>query len=451
MKIRMSNPQPKQEQALLTLSKYPVLFYGGAKGGGKSWLIRYWQVLRRLKYAGSNGVIIRKTYPELDANHIKKMWVEYPELMKAGFNSSKKELQFPNGSVLTFRHLSNSNDVYNFQGAEYEDIALDECTQHIEETFTTLRSSNRTTIKGIEPKFLLTGNPGGPGHMWVRRLFIDKDFSELEDPNEYGFVQAKVHDNPMLVENDPGYVKRLESLPDAKRRAYLDGDWDVFEGQFFPEWRKEIHVIEPRYKLKEMPSNFTYRIGWDEGSRAPRAVYILAQDNDGRVEVIWEYYKAGETANKAAQHIKAAWRVLDILETLQQRARLVFDPSMKIKSNQTGISTAKIVSDILGVPMEPGNNDRLDGARRYKDYLQHDKLTPPLMRVWSTCHDLIRTIPQLIYADNGSEDVDTTGEDHAYDATRYALMSFRKAPERMKGEKKTGMSSYQKRKSIWER
>lgn len=451
MQIRMKEPQPKQTQALLTLSKYPVLFYGGAKGGGKSWLIRYWMVLRRLKYPETNGVIIRKTYAELDANHIKKMWVEYPELMKAGFNSSKKELKFHNGSVLTFRHLANSTDVYNFQGAEYEDIALDECTQHTEEAFTTLRSSNRTVVKGISPRFLLTGNPGGIGHMWVKRLFIDKDYSELEDPAEYGFVQAKVHDNPILVENDPGYVKKLEALPEDKRRAYLDGDWDVFEGQFFTEWRKEKHVIEPRYKLKEMPTNFTYRIGWDEGNRAPRAVYILAQDNDGRVEVIWEYYRAGETVNKAALNIKTAWEVLGILDTLQERARIVFDPSMKIKSNQTGISTAKVVSDILGVPMEPGNNDRLDGARRFKDMLQHDKLTPPLMTVWSTCHNLIRTLPQLIYSDNGSEDVDTTVEDHAYDAVRYGLMSFRRAPERMRGDKPTGMKSYQKRKSIWDR
>lgn len=448
----MDQPQPKQRQALLTLSEYPVLFYGGAKGGGKSWLARYWMLLRRLKYPGTTGVIVRKTYAELSANHIEKFWQEYP-ILRQYYNKSDKVIRLPNGSLIYFRHLSHVDDVYNFQGAEYDDIVVDECTQHSEETFKTLRSSNRTINPNIKPRFLLTGNPGGIGHGWVKRIFIDRNLIEGEEfPEEFGFVQAKVYDNDTLMENDPDYVRRLEGLPEEKRRMYLDGDWDVFAGQFFSMWRQEKHVIEPRYNLKDAPTSWTYRLGLDNGTLRPRAAGLLVQDNDGRVEQIWEYYKAGETASVAAYNMKAQLEELGILKLLQSQGRIIYDPAMRIKNDQTNQASIEVMSSILGITAVAGVNDRMQGASVFQDYMNWNEFDEPMFKVWNTCRNTVRTLPELVYDENGKEDVNTDGDDHIYDADRYALMSFPVKPQRFKSKKPVNsIERYTKKKSIWER
>lgn len=421
--------QAKQEEALRRLSDVSILGYGGAKGGGKSYLIRAWQLLRRDKYAGTKGLIIRKTYPELLNNHINQMWIEHPGLRQY-FNKSEKTIYFPNGSTLSFGYLQRTDDVYNYQGQEFEDIAIDEGTQHAEEVPKILRSSNRTINPHIKPKMLICGNPGGVGHSWFRRLFIDQEYEENENPNDYAFVQAKVYDNKILMDNDPTYVARLEALPEEKRRAYLDGDWDVFEGQFFEEFRKSVHVIGPRYDLKSAPDNYTYRLGWDEGTLNPRSVHLLVQDNDAKIDIAWEYYKEGETADVAAQNVKTQLEDLGILKLLQKRGRLACDPSMKIKSNQTGVSTEQVVQKILGISLGETTNNRIEGARRYRSYLAWSAYQEPLLQIWSTCRNLIRTLPALVYDERNNEDCDTSGSDHAYDSTRYGIMSFTQMPSR---------------------
>lgn len=413
--------QPKQKEALQTLSNVKYLGYGGAKGGGKSYLQRAWQVMRRDKYSNTHGVIIRKTYPELYDNHIKKMWEEYPILRKF-YNESKKMITFPNGSTLTFRHLERASDVYKFQGSEFEDYSIDESTQHSEEVFQYLRSGHRTSKDYIKPKFLLTFNWGGIGHGWCKRLFYDKEFKENESSEDYAFIAAKVYDNFALLNADSSYIKTLESLPEKLRKLYLDGDPSVFEGQFFTEWDNQQHVITPRYELYEAPKNFRYCLCWDDGTFNPRAVYLLAQNNDGNIEVIYEYYRAGETAVDAAINIRTELEELKVLKTIQEHGHFVYDPSMDIKSNQTGLSTSSIVAKELGMRPVPANNNRIEGARRFREYIKWDKFHESKFRVWSTCKNLIRTIPALIHDDHNNEDVDTEGEDHAYDAVRYGLM-----------------------------
>lgn len=452
MNIEVDLPQDKQKQALISLKNYPVVFYGGAKGGGKSWLVRYWQNLRRLKYPGTVGVIIRKTYAELQANHIEKFWREYPSL-RDYYNKSDKVIRYPNGSLLYFRHLGHVDDVYNFQGAEYDDIALDECTQHSEETFKTLRSSNRT-VNNIQPRFLLTGNPGGIGHGWVKRIFIDNQLIPLqEDPSEFGFVQAKVYDNNKLMDMDPGYVRRLEGLPDEKRRMYLNGDWDVFAGQFFGKWRQEKHVIKPRFELKDAPSNWTYRLGLDNGTLRPRAVVLIAQDNDGKVEVLWEYYRTNETISTAAINVKTQLKEIGILDMLQKQCWIAYDPAMNIRNDQTNQRSIDTFREILGMPAVAGINSRVEGASVFQDYVDWDQFKEPMFRVWNTCANTVRSLPQLVYAENGTEDVETDSDDHIYDAIRYAMMSLRKKPQRFKNDSvaRNNIQSYTKRRNIWER
>jgi phage terminase large subunit len=272
--------QPKQREALRVSETTPVTFYGGAKGGGKSHIIRARQVIRRLKYANSKGLIVRKTYPELLANHIRPFFKEYPQTRK-WFNKAEKTIYFPNGSTTEFSYLRSTDDVYTYQGREYEDIDVDEVTQHEWEVIRVLRSSLRTTIKGLMPSMLLTGNPGGPGHAEVKRIFVDRDFREEENPDDFAFIQAFVQDNMALIEADPDYVKRLQDLPAHLKKAYLEGDWNIFAGQAFGELERSIHLVEPF----ELPQGTKYFAGYDWGFTHPFAFVLFAYTQDKQLYI----------------------------------------------------------------------------------------------------------------------------------------------------------------------
>lgn len=272
--------QPKQKEAFRKSLITPVTFFGGAKGGGKSYFIRGREIYRRMKYAGTRGVIIRKTLPELWDNHIYPILKEHPQLNNY-FDKTKKIIHFPNGSTTSFSYLQNEQDVFTYQGREFEDISIDEATQHSYGTFTTLRSSNRTTNSTINPTMILTGNPGGIGHAWVKRLFIDKKYLENEKPEDYVFIQAFVQDNKKLLEADPEYINRLKALPPHLRKAYLDGDWNIHAGQALSELSYQTHVIEPF----ELPPSVSWFAGFDPGFNHPFSFLRGAVTNDGTLYV----------------------------------------------------------------------------------------------------------------------------------------------------------------------
>lgn len=161
------------------------------------------------------------------------------------YNQTKGIMTFGNGSTIKFSYCRNLADVLKYQGTEWDFIGIEELTHWTFKEWKIMMGSLRSTKKGVKPNFFATANPGGIGHKWVKRLWISKDYLPGEYPEEYGFVQSFVYDNPTLTTNDPGYVRNLESLPDMQRKAFLEGDWDVFEGQYFDEWRKEIHTCRP--------------------------------------------------------------------------------------------------------------------------------------------------------------------------------------------------------------
>lgn len=428
--------QPKQKQAFYASLETPVLFYGGAKGGGKSYLVRAREVYRRLKYPGTTGLIIRKTYPELLSNHIRRFWVEYP-CVKNWYNKAEKAIYWPNGSVTEFSYLKSTDDVYNYQGREFEDISIDEITQHEEVIFKILRSSNRTTHKEIKPSMFLTGNPGGIGHAWAKRLFIDRKFKENENPKDFGFVQAMVYDNKALMQADPAYVKRLMDLPEAKRRAYLEGDWDAFEGQVFAEWRRTKHVINQMILPRGDVPHFLW---FDWGYRAPFACYASAlikmKSEDGivfnRVVTYQEWYGTGKHPNAWARKIFNEARVW--IEKNVQFKRGYGDPSMFNVKADGSISIAdemmrkwrELNKDTNWLKMERGSRNRVQRVATVHNWLSDAPDNRPYWMVTSNCHSLIETLPQLCYDESGvqghkKEDVDSTQEDHAYDACGYGL------------------------------
>jgi len=221
------------------------VFYGGAKGGGKSHGLREIMLKRRFEVPNSYGVIFRKTYPELYGNHIAPLLKKFPALLPL-YNRANKELHLDNGSVLAFRHCQYEKDLQLHQGQEYHDLAIEEAGEWPEEWFWTLKGSNRSGTPGIEPRCLLTGNPGGIGHKWLKRLFISRQFRENENPKTFAFVPARVEDNPALMEHDPNYIARLEAHPNKVLvRAWRSGDWDLMAGQFFDMVSRETHMIEP--------------------------------------------------------------------------------------------------------------------------------------------------------------------------------------------------------------
>ena len=379
---------------------------------------------RRLKHAGTKGLIVRKTYPELLSNHIRMFFAEYP-IVREWFNKSEKAIYWPNGSITEFSYLKSTDDVYTYQGREYEDISIDEITQHEELVFKILRSSNRTTKKDIMPTMVLTGNPGGIGHGWAKRLFIDRQFKPEENPEDFDFIQAKVFDNKALMDADPNYVKRLEDLPEHFRKAYLEGDWNVFIGQFFSEFRRDLHVCKPLTPKKDL-----IKIGGiDWGRERPfvflgSAVQKVALQDGRKFTRVWTYKEIDGT-----HQIPEYWanEIKDQVN-LNEYSYIRADPSMFHKQPDGSMSIADQMMPVFkdnAFKLKPANNDRIGGWAVMHKWLS---LAPDGLPYWlisEDCPNLIRTLPGVVHDEHNVEDLDTDGPDDEVDSGRYMLMHLK--------------------------
>jgi len=383
-----------------------------------SYLVRAREMIRRLKYPNTKGLIIRRSYPELLSNHIRMFFKEYPQT-RTWFNKSEKAIYWPNGSITEFSYLQNVDDVFTYQGREFEDISIDEVTQHEEDTFKILRSSNRTSNlefknNGGIPTMLLTGNPGGRGHQWVKRIFVDRNFNPNEDSEDFDFVQAKVQDNMALTDADPNYIKRLKDLPPDMVKAYLEGDWNIFSGQFFSEFRNHLHVCQPFIPSK----SFTFVAGMDWGRTAPFAFELSAIEvvkHEGtsfnRVWTFMEVTGVEKTPTEWAGAIKREMRRfgLDVKELSWVRG----DPAMFTRGNDMSMSIAnqfaRAGNNIL---IQPASNDRIGGWTAMHQWLSIAPDGKPYWMIAENCKELITTLPSLVYDDEKIEDLDTHQNDH---------------------------------------
>ena len=430
--------QPKQMEALRYCeeSDSQYFMYGGAKGGGKSYLARAKEIIRRMKYSGTTGVIIRKTHPELLANHIRKMQVEFP-FINAWYRSGEKAIYYPNGSVTEFKYLDSTNDVYNFQGIEYDDISLDEATQHEEEVFKILKTSLRTDPRVKEmhpdykPKMMLTGNPGGIGHAWVQRLFVDRDFDTNENPRDYHFIQAFIWDNPIFLEANPQYLQNLEDLPEDLRRAYLEGDWNIFAGQFFKKLRAERHLMEP---VDLHPQWVRFRaIDW--GYNHPTVCVWAAVDYDNNIYIYRTYKEKEITTERTAKNILALTKPDEnVVSTVAGH-----DLWARIKTDEK--STDKTIADQMarnGLYLTRAVTDRIHGWNALREVLEWNENKPePQLRIFNTPDNLklFGGLKRLIHDDLKKEDVKKMDGDDEGDTVRYLIMHIFKTrrPERQKG------------------
>jgi phage terminase large subunit len=392
--------------------------YGGARGGGKSWAMRRKFVLLALKYAGLRLLLLRRTLPELRENHVLPLMAELAGFAK--YREDEKAFILPNGSRIKLGYCDTERDVYQYQGQEYDVIGLEEATHFTESQKDFLTTCNRSTRTDFKPRMYYTANPGNVGHTWFKRLFIDRDYRGSERPEDYVFIPARVYDNKVLMDTNPEYVQTLENLPEDLRRAHLEGDWDSFIGQVFREFRREVHVCRPF----SIPADWRRWRAIDYGYSAPACCLWFAIAPDETVYVYRELYVTQVRAAELAQKIIELSRGEDVIYTYA-------DPSMWNKTGHEGESIEETMRQ-YGLLLDKADNDRLHGKQRVHDYLTvfegSDGRPRSRLQIFESCINLIRTLPQLVYDERKVEDVDTSGEDHAYDALRYGLMQ-RPAPK----------------------
>lgn len=417
----------KQIEFYEASKQYPVVFYGGARGGGKSFGLRNICLIRALETPNLNIAIFRKTYPELRANIIDPLLQEHPWLVNF-YNKSEHIIRLPNNSTIEFCHLQNSVDVHLYQGREYDIIGIEEAGQWEEEVFHRLRGSNRTSKPGVNPCMLLTGNPGGIGHSWLKRLFVDRDYKARERAGDYYFISAQVYDNPILMENDPDYVHRLEAEPnEVIRRAYLNGDWDVFAGQFFSEWRREIHVVEPF----EIPGHWNRFCAYDPGHFHPTAMGWFACDELGFVYMYREYVERGKRPDEIARMYHSFGDSDKISGIFAGRDCW----SVKADGGPTIAEQFTRLPNGLPIFLTEANTDRIQGANQVRSFLAWQNLPDgvkgPRLKIFKNCEHTINCLPKMLHDPKRAEDVlkvdatenDPYGGDDCYDMVRYALMS----------------------------
>jgi phage terminase large subunit len=397
--------------------------YGGAKGGGKSFAVRAKKLARRSKYAGSKGLTLRRTYPELERTHILQIVTEWAGL--GTWKSKENRFYFWNGSFEEFGHCQYEKDVGKYQGAEYDDIAIDEATQFTEFMIETFRTNMRTTRTDLETQMYLTANPGGVGHGYYKRRFIDNlPGSKWYDKN-YTFVPAKVYDNHILMQADPDYVKKLESLPEAQRKAFLEGDWNIFEGQALTEWRPEKH-IQPTFPYSLDACKKIISFDW--GYNAPGCATWIAFAPENRygirrAYVYRELYQNMKTPEQWAEQIKLFVRIEKVDYMV-----LPHDCFAKVHGRP---SIASVFEASFGDYCRIRTGETLvRGARHMRlailhNWLAESPLEPgrPLLTFSPKCVNTNRTLPELIMSDNDPEDINTDGEDHAFDSLSLGLMT----------------------------
>ena len=424
--LDLGRAQPKQ--TLFLKDKHRHIAYGGARGGGKSWAVRTKSKLLAFRYPGIKILIVRKTYKELQNNHIEQLTAELAGFAK--YNRSDKMFRFPNGSTISFGYCANEGDLGQYQGAEYDVVFIDEAGQLQESWIRKINLCVRGT-NGFPKRTYYTLNPGGPGHAYFKRVFVDRNFNPDEDPDDYFFIQAKVEDNKALMDTQPDYLRELENLPPTLRAAWKDGRWDVYEGQFFEDFRdvpehykdrRWTHVIEPF----EIPDGWTICRSYDFGYGKPFSCAWWAVDYDGTIYRIMELYGCTRTPNEGVKWIPDK-QFEEIHKTEMQHPWLkgktiigVADPAIWDASR--GESVADTAAR-YGVFFTPGDNERIAGWMQCHYRLQFDEDGYPRMYVFNTCRAFIRTIPTLIYDEHRAEDLDTKMEDHVADEWRYFCMS----------------------------
>jgi phage terminase large subunit len=422
--IKVPEYSASERQTIFHTSEAFETLYGGAAGGGKTTAIVAEAITYALEYPKARIYIFRRTIPELKQSIVPEIYKQCSAYIDTGgmkYNSQDRTFTFRNGSIIQLAYLENPADMFRYQSAESHLLLVDELTHFSQEEYEYLKTRVRST--GEHPlKVMAATNPGNIGHGWVKQYFIDIAVPETVYTDKSGnsrmFVPAKIDDHPIKAFRD-SYGRQLDSLSDPDlKRALRNGDWDIFSGQVFTEWEREKHVVDPF----AIPSHWTKWLAYDWGYNTYAACLWLARDpTTERIYIYREFY----------QHAMSASVQAETINSLSGDEKIVTkwaDPSLwKQHGNvETGESVA-VIFQKAGLIFQPANNDRKNGMNAVHESLDFQADGVPQLQVFSSCINLIRTLPSLPYDKNKIEDVDTRAEDHLYDCLRYALVNQRPA------------------------
>jgi len=432
-------PNPGPQAAFLACPVREIL-YGGAKGGGKTDAIGP-KALKHIERYGqwATVLILRENYPQL--TEIMERMRPLCLLLGGRYNKVEKTWRFPSGARIIFGHLSDGADPY--WGQEYSLIIIDEVTRTIktESDYLKLLGSLRNS-HGIPCSVVLTSNPGGEGHNWVKARFMSAPpLTVIKDERtglERVFIPARLEDNPQL---GPEYRLQLEQMGEAERRAFLEGDWSAFEGSVF-KLEQGIHIwtwaqFRERTGKDRPPKEWTRFRSMDWGYAKPFGIYWYAVDYEGRAYVYREWYgiakdgKGQFIPNEGAR--LAPEKVAEKIAAIEQNAAEAIasgwtGPDLFFEVRQDQAGGKKIVDHFTekGLFWEAwtaSSGSRVAGKMALHQRLDYERGDdgsileyPGLIFIAEECPHAIRTIPALEYDEHQPEQVDTDGEDHAYDS-----------------------------------
>lgn len=446
-------PQPGPQTAFVNCP-YSDVVYGGARGGGKTDATLGEFAIHAKRYGvNAKGLCVRRTRRALESTIARAKQI-YRGM--AQWQESKSRFVWPSGASLVMNYLERDQDADNYQGHDYTRVYVEELTQFavpgpVDKLRATLRSA-----AGVPTGFRATCNPGGAGHGWVKQRYIDHGpwnvtrhtficpFTAREIETTRIYIPARLSDNPRLLENDPSYVAQLyQSGSEQLVRAWLEGDWDIIEGAFFTEWEARKHVIAPF----EPPPHWTRFRSFDWGYARPFSVgwWAVASEDTPRPEgliprgALIRYREWYGAANPNEGVRMTTEEVADGIKKREAGEKIVYgvaDPA--IFAEDGGPSRAEIMGK-RGVYWRAADNTRVTRVGAFGGWDEmRQRLRGigerPMMYVFSTCRDFIRTIPSLQHDTNKPEDLDTDGEDHIADEVRYACMSRPMVREAPKGE-----------------
>jgi phage terminase large subunit len=423
-------PTPKQVEFDVCAAKY--VLYGGAAGPGKSHAARWALYRRALRIPGFEALLLRKTFPELEKTHLRRMARDVELLGKnnAEFIESKRLMRFANGSLIECGHMEDADAVAKYLSSEYDVIVPDEGSTFDPQALLELSTRARSTKPEVQAeggaKFWVVSNPGGPASAVLLDFFIDHapDFDAYPAlvgdyrPEEWQYVPGLLDDNPYM---DPAYERQLAVLPKWRYEQLRHGDWRVFSGQFFAEWNERVHVatLEPDRSAKWFRS-----LDW--GRNQPGCVLWWAVLPDHKLYIRREWKFQGMSEAEVALGIKKIDAELDLAKKPTYTAG---DPSTHNKtgaSHTDGRFVGQSIAESLahyGVPLTKADNDRFNGWMRCHALLRSAPDGTPWLQVHPDCRYLIRSIAAAVSDKKDPDDVDTTSDDHGLDAWRYGAMS----------------------------
>ena len=445
--LRLDFGEVSDKQAQFLASEAFFTCYGGARGGGKTHVERLKAVGMAIYYPGIKILMVRAHYPELEQNLILPILGWVPSELYS-YNGTNHLLTFFNGSTIKFGHYDGKAAENEYQGTEYDIIFLEEATQLSERAFQYLQSCCRG-VNDFPKRMYLTCNPGGVGHQWVKRLFIDKKYrhdpnnpERNENPEDYNFIFATVDDNPWLLESSPMYLKNLANLPDDLRQAHRYGDWNALSGAYFSNFRRITHTL-PRFKI---PMRWPIYRSFDYGLDG-LAICWWAVDEDGRS---WCYRYVEE---KGLVVRDAAKVILDNTLSFERPAATYAPPDLWNRQKDTGKTMAEIFLE-NGTAIVKTDNNRVQGHMVLKDLMSPMPLKDPYVRALYGERGVPDTLPGIMFFDDMEEvleDLESIQIDeknpndcakdphdvtHSVDACRYYAISRVQKAGPVKKEKK---------------